>query len=67
MTNKQQAAALRIKLDPTREFYEIHGHDPIMGPYHTKAEAEEDLRGVKRFYQTEPDDPDDLLLEELLS
>jgi len=38
-----------------------------MGPYDTKAEAEEDLRGVKRFYQTEPDDPDDLLLEELLS
>ena len=67
MNNKDQAKALRIKLDPTHEFYEIVGHDPVMGPYSTKAEAEEDLRGVRRFYQTEPDDPEDLLLEDVLS
>lgn len=67
MTNKQQAAALRIELDESKEFYSILGHDPPMGPYTTKAEAKEDLAGVKRFYQTEPDDPEDLALEEILS
>jgi hypothetical protein len=67
MTNKAQAKALRIVVDRVNDCYEIVGHDPPMGPYDTKAEAEEDLRGVKRFYQTEPDDPDDLLLEDVLS
>ena len=67
MTNKEQAKALRIVVDRETDCYEIVGHDPPIGPYHTKAEAEEDLRGVKRFYQTEPDDTEALALEEILS
>ncbi len=34
----------------------ITGHDPEMGPYETKAEAQSDRRGVQRFlrHQHEP-------------
>ena len=42
----------------------IVGHDPEMGPYDTKAEAVDDMRGVNRFYKDNPPAP---TLEELLS
>ena len=67
MTNKQQAKALEIVVDRETDKYEIQGHDPPLGPYDTKAEADDDMAGVKRFYTDEPDDPEAQALEELLS
>lgn len=51
MTNKQQARAL---VTEQREGeYWITGHDPEIGPYATRREAEEDRVGVAKFYRHE--------------
>ena len=64
MRNADIAAGLRIEV--IDDCYEIVGHDPVIGPYDTKREAESDLAGVKRFYRSLPDEPvptlEDILL-----
>lgn len=64
MTNKETAAGLDTVVRDDQ--YWLEPHDPPIGPYETKAEALDDLKGVKRFYNTEPDDPIDLALDSIL-
>jgi len=51
MTNTERADALDLQWR-AGEWW-IIGHDPEMGPYLTKHEAQDDLRGVKKFYKKE--------------
>lgn len=46
----------------------IINHDPTMGPYELRPEAENDLAGVRRFYDTMyVSDPEAEALDALLS
>jgi len=64
MRNADIAAGLHIIV--VDDCYEIAGHDPLIGPYDTKREAENVMAGVKRFYRSLPDEPvptlEDILL-----
>ena len=53
MTPAEQAAALKLKL--RRDQWWIVGHDPEIGPYDGKPEAEEARKGIERFYRIELD------------
>ncbi len=66
MTNKQRAD--RLELVKADDIWWIEGHSPTMGPYDTKAEAMEDLRGVRNFYKHHAiKDPEADALEDILS
>lgn len=64
MRNADIAAGLRLEL--IFDKWEIVGHVPAIGPYDTKGEATEVLKGVQRFYRSLPDDPIPTL-EDILS
>lgn len=66
VTNKEQAAALQV--DRESDGYEIINHDPPIGPYATKAEALDALRGIKRFYLAcAQEDEETAMLEDILA
>ncbi len=54
MLNSEIAEGLKVEL--VGSCYEITGHDPAIGPYDLKKDAESDMRGVRRFYHSLPDD-----------
>ena len=65
MTNGTKiAAGLRITL--VDDEYWIGPHDPPIGPYERKREAQEDLEGIRRFYNDLPASPIDLALKEII-
>lgn len=67
MTNSQRADSLDV--EKCKDGWWIVNHNPYnMGPYDTKAEAMEDLRGVRNFYKHHAiKDPEADALEDILS
>ena len=47
--NSEQAAALAIQV--IDDEYWIVNHEPTIGPYEFKKDAQSDLEGVRRFYK----------------
>ncbi len=60
-----------LKPELIEDEYWLMPHDPPIGPYATKAEALDDLRGINRFYKLvekeDRDDSENLSIDDILS
>ena len=56
-----------FRLELKNDAYWIVPHNPEIGPYDTKAEALEDLAGIKRFYRDNPLTPEERAIFDILT